>query len=102
MVGQFLLTPKFILLSKHRACLAAGRKEEEAGRFGISDWEEQVPWIETERSERRGGADDLVRPEHCQFEGTPGCPDKGVCSQGTFRTWKLVLVSVVNREMGGY
>lgn len=45
------------------------------------------------------GRDDLVRPEHCQFEGTPSCPDKGVCSQGTFRTWKLVLVSAVNREM---
>lgn len=48
------------------------------------------------------GEDDIVRPGHCQFEGTPGYPEEGVCSQVTFRMRKLVLVSVVNREMGGY
>lgn len=64
MVAQFLPTPKFILLSKHRERLAAGSEEEaeEAERFGINDWEERVPWIEAERS----GEDDLVRPGHCQ------------------------------------
>lgn len=48
------------------------------------------------------GEDDIVRPGHCLFEGTPGYPEEGVCSQVTFRMRKLVLVSVVNREMGGY
>lgn len=62
-----------------------------------------MPWIEAERSGRWGGgvkSSQTLSITNLQ-KGHKLSRQRGLFP-GTLGTWKLVLVSAVNREMGGY